>query len=372
MAASKTGVPSLLELCIQYVAKRLQYVETLEGIPDELQARIFSCRSQTITDDTITLYLSFSLGAGAGVAASASASSQEALLGGVDVLSLRGAAISDAACRTIAERLPHLRHLDLGLCERISPKGLEEVVAASAESLRALILTATKANDETLGAIAARCRGLERLDVDLCPGVSDVGVQSVARRLGGTLRSLSLGGCKKVSNVSMQIIGEHMGGRIESLDVGGLDGIMDMDVADLTKRAFRLRRLCLRACWRVTDACLKSVAALVRGQAKRGEGYGPLTSLDLGGCKRVTDAGLGQLAGCGAALEELDLRGLPLVSPAGLAGLAAGLPRLRHVCLAKSAVTPEQAAELTRRHPAVRFATEDLARPASARPASRR
>mmetsp|Transcript_26435 Transcript_26435/g.41323 ORF Transcript_26435/g.41323 Transcript_26435/m.41323 type:complete len:112 (+) Transcript_26435:893-1228(+) len=88
---------------------------------------------------------------------------------------------------------------------------------------------------------------------------------------------------------------------------------MDMDVSDVCKKGQNLQELNLRACRRLTDGCLKPIGALLRNQHKKG--IPPLTSLDLGGCGRLTADGVAAILPSCSSLTRLDLRGCKQLTP---------------------------------------------------------
>ena len=158
----------------------------------------------------------------------------------------------------------------------------------------------------------ARLRQLKSLELELCNKVTDVGIQSIVRSLNSRLQVLNLGDVRQMSNVSMQIIADHCPSLL-SLSVAGNTQAMDMDVADICKRATALEALNLRACRRITDGSLKAVAALLRAQHRRG--LAGLTALDLGGCGRLTENEVNKALPLMSSLTLLDLRGCKNLTP---------------------------------------------------------
>ena len=123
---------------------------------------------------------------------------------------------------------------------------------------------------------------------------------------------LNLGDVRQMSNVSMQIIADHCPSLL-SLSVAGNMQAMDMDVADVCKRATALESLNLRACRRLTDGSLKAVSALLRSQHRRG--LSGLTALDSGGCGRLTENEVNKALPLMSSLTLLDLRGCRNLTP---------------------------------------------------------
>ena len=85
--------------------------------------------------------------------------------------------------------------------------------------------------------------------------------------------------------------------------------LIDFDVEDLCKQCVQLENLFFRACWRLTDDTAKHLNRLGKRKSKRH--LEPLRRLDLGGCSRISRAGLRGIITANRCLEELDVRGMP-------------------------------------------------------------
>jgi len=224
-------------------------------------------------------------------------------------LSLRGAiSVTDAGFSFVFKECDSLEALDASFCERLGDAAVA-VLSRSALVLKQLNLTGCRLITDRGCNDIGRLRRLEQLELELCNKVSDLGVQSIARGC-QQLKQLNLGGTKNLTNVSVQILADHCTNLTE-LNLGGNPQLMDQDVMDICRKLMQLRSLQLRACWRVTDRGLKSVAALVKRQRTRG--LSELSNLDLGGMARLTNAGARELLETTTGLTLLDLRGCKLL-----------------------------------------------------------
>ncbi|KAH8258379.1 hypothetical protein KR038_010337 [Drosophila bunnanda] len=96
------------------------------------------------------------------------------------VLKLAGTDISDVAVRYITQSLPHLRHLDLSSCQRITDAGVAQIGTSTTAIARLteLNLSACRLVSENALEHLAKCEGLIWLDLRHVPQVS---TQSVIR-----------------------------------------------------------------------------------------------------------------------------------------------------------------------------------------------
>lgn len=269
-------------------------------------------------------------------------------------LSLRfGARLTGDGLRQLASGGPAeaLLSLDLAYCGRVDDAGLE-AVAKRARHLQSVDLTACRSiTDAGVERLVFWCRAsLHTLCLALCR-VTDVAVQTVVRQLKG-LRDLSIGGCDHVTNVGVQLVAGHCAA-LTRLDLSGLK-LTDFDLEDLGGTCFALRHLALRACRLLGDKGARHIAKLSNLKAKRGAA--PLDTLDLGGCRGLTDKGLAMVVRQSKQLRLLDLRGTRCTD-ALVKLIAVALPELQRLVLLRcDAVTDDAVAAL--RAAAPRLAVE--------------
>ena len=335
--------PSLLDLCCNTIAFDLHIFSSLVGIPDFLADNILSIyhsRLKTYTtaidDDSLPRILSIETDL------------RDRRTGsnlGLIHLSLRWSRITHHSAPTISDHCPNLISLDLSYSD-VGDDAVSEVVR-NCPHLTSLAVTGCSAvSDRALSTIALHASRLESLSLGLCAKITDRGVQTIARKL-KRLRELSLAACSAVTNVGVSIVCEQLGAVLESLDLSGLKNLTDFDTEDVARHCLALRHLNVRSCWRATDASARHLAKLCRRKRKRNC---PLfESIDLGGCRRMTDKGMvSLLRAAGADLRVLDLRGLARITDETLVAAGASCSGLRSLVLLGCEGVSEEGVEALR------------------------
>lgn len=289
-----------MELCLDVIATHLHTFQSFgHMIPHHLMKEILDRRkNETMTDHDLPLFLETTF----------EAVPPEELT----FLSLKSCrSVSDEGFKLVFASCQSLTALDLSFCELLTDNALQ-AMAKSCCALESLDLTACRfITDAGCGSIS-RLRSLTELDLSLCNKVTDLGIQAIVRSAGPRLRSLNLGDIRQMSNISVQLVADHCSS-LRSLSIAGSMKVMDLDVGDVCKHALLLQSLNLRACRRLTDGCLKYIGNLLRLQHRKG--HPPLTSLDLGGCSRLTDDGVATILPSCSSLTHLDLRGCKQLTP---------------------------------------------------------
>ena len=107
--------------------------------------------------------------------------------------------------------------------------------------------------------------------------------------------------------------------RLTSINLGRCGNITDAGLSALAQGCPQLTSINLECCRKMTDA---GVSALARGCPQ-------LTSINLSGCNKMTDAGLSALArGC-PHLTSINLDGCYKITDAGRNALRQGCPQLK-------------------------------------------
>ena len=274
-------------------------------------------------------------------------------------LSTRGATfVTDAGLKELSS-LSKLSGLNLGGQREITEKGLQHLEALPI--LGSISLARTDIKLRALRVVAKSLRSLRSLDLSDNPSLGEAGVVEVAKMYGLTwlslrncsgilprsiielrtrlrqLRYLDLSHNSSVDDVGLTYLATC---NLRELDLSHnpnitIDGIQELPVT--------LQGLWLTGCDKLTDAVPISI----------GKRLQQLLHIDLGGCARLTDAGLEELlrardlqnldiSGTAATegiltallveqnLEELGLD-LPWVTPAIERKIRAALPRLRQL-----------------------------------------
>ena len=337
-------MPSLLEPSIQNVASHLHFFNLgeLRHLPMQIQERLMELvKPGSITDERLPAFLDSTL----------EAMSSESM----NSICLKNFwKVSGEGMRVVAQRCPSLAKIDVSYCESLDDAAIE-ILVTNCRGLTSLNLSGCRLLSDTACGHIARLSQLEELQLTCCSLITDLGIQQVAH-CGGMLRLLDLGSVKQLSAVSTMIIADHCT-RLEELSIGGSPQLTDMDVHDICAKCVRLSELNLRACWRLTDNALVAIGKLGKRQAaraKKSPASPQLVLLDLGGCSRITDAGLASLQpGCDA-LQQLDLRGCGKVSAEGVAAVLRSCRRLEQVNInACGAILCDDATQLKAARPDV-------------------
>ena len=331
--APPEGVPTLQELCCHVLAQHMHELCDLDWLPEHLADTVRAAIQRDrrlISDGGLGIWLG---------AVSRGGSTTRLTLRWAS--SLTDVGLRVLATQDFAEWASRLVELDLAYCELIGDNGVN-AVAPCLNSLRALVLTGcTRCGDKSCEAIGMYIRTIERLELELLMGVTDVGVQAIVRGCSKTLTDLRVGGCSKVTSVSTDLIADHCRGTLRRLGLGGLSTLNDIDCESLG-RCLGLASLELCACPRISDAGIKQLGMMAAKQMKaytqweqvnsgggilKGKAPPPatLTHLDLGGLQRLSDTALQKLLVRTTHLSELDLRGCSKLTPDGLATVFAGM-----------------------------------------------
>jgi len=217
--------------------------------------------------------------------------------------------------RGCAGSFPSVRTIRLGSMKQSASSMLRNA-AFRWPNLTDVDLTGSFANDKAVE-VVGRLRHLRRLKLEGCSRVTRRGVRFLAAL--SALTSLDLGGCYEVTDKCMWRIS-----RLSALETLRLAGCRQ--VTDLGLRALgalpALTSLDLSRFNQITDE-----GALVLGR-----GATSLTSLQLTGCNKLSDAGLSELSGM-AGLTSLDLTGCVRVRGTSLRALSSNLTALTHLNL---------------------------------------
>ena len=149
--------------------------------------------------------------------------------------------------KTLAYRCPGLQEVDLSFYLRhdgASHGITNDSLAALARRCRNLTVLkigrATSVTDAGLEAIGAHCKKLTTLDLGQCDRVRDDGVIAVARGC-AALTHLELGYCSKVTSVALAALAEHRGNALVYLGFDGCARVTEAAEIDLVKRCHALR-----------------------------------------------------------------------------------------------------------------------------------
>mmetsp|Transcript_26435 Transcript_26435/g.41320 ORF Transcript_26435/g.41320 Transcript_26435/m.41320 type:complete len:260 (+) Transcript_26435:91-870(+) len=190
------GPASLLELCLDVIAKHLHTFPSMEMVPHHLMKEILDRRkNENMMDEDLPFFLGTTFEACPGDE--------------LDFISLKSCLkVTDEGFEMVFKHCPNLVALDLAFCELLSDRSMQ-VLRFSCTGLQSLNLTGCRnLTDEGCKSIAGLPE-LRRIELELCNKVSDIGVQAIVRSVGFQLEVLNLGDVRQMSNISVQIIGDH-------------------------------------------------------------------------------------------------------------------------------------------------------------------
>lgn len=249
-------------------------------------------------------------------------------------LNLQGCSgVTDAGLAHL-ETLPQLTSLNLMGCEQVTDGGLAHV--KKIKQLATLDLSGvTRITDEGLANLTdagprnlERPQHLETLNLRFCNAITDAGLVHLAKL--PQLKSLNLLYCYQLKDPGLEAVGGLKG--LQELRLSGHDDMTDAGIANLQKLT-NLTTLALDVN-PISKTALASLAPLQQ-----------LHTLDLSGCKLLTNRELGGLAPL-AQLKTLDLSGCQSISDAGLVHLS-GLTLLENLHLPESSgISPQAVAQL--------------------------
>ncbi|KAG9102288.1 hypothetical protein FS749_009628 [Ceratobasidium sp. UAMH 11750] len=254
-------------------------------------------------------------------------------------------------------RTTNLTRLVLSSCIKLPTQALNALLSASPSLTRLEMRALPAVTDETCTILATRCHSLTWLDLGCCP---NLGARTLPSILGTNtdggfkhLRVLHMSGYPHVDTPIFKQLGETLGGTLETLDLAGVWGVtdaclaafVDMEPSTAQVEMARLTQVERWARARASDDRTEIipptpfVSLAARETGLESTLPGPffrrrtaLRHLNLSGCRRVSDTGIGALAHAVPDLETLQLAGIgPIMSPPGLVPLFRTTRKIRGV-----------------------------------------
>jgi len=210
----------------------------------------------------------------------------------------------------------YLRTLSLSKCDGLCDgEKRAEDVPLTCLSLNTLNITECKSvGMEPIVTMGLCCPSLENLDLSQMTDLSDEGIISVIDGCGRQLVSLNLTKCTNITDVAVAAIASHCGD-LERLTLDGCHQIGDLGLQMLAADCPLLKDVDVSGT-SITDAGLR---ALVTSRGLW------LRSLTLTGCVNLTDESLSLIEDCCPSLGALNLRNCPHLSKEGLSALESQL-----------------------------------------------
>lgn len=224
---------------------------------------------------------------------------------------------------SLLKRYSQISRLDLTLCPRITDASLSAVAGGA---LRSVDLSRSSFfTGNGLAAVVARCRNLVELDLSNATQIRDLAASAIAEAK--NLERLWLGRCKLITDIGIGCIAVGCP-KLKLVSLRWCLGIGDLGVELLAVKCKELRSLDL-SYLPITSKCLPAILKLQY-----------LQELILEGCFAIDDDGLAAFQQGSQSLKTLDLSSCQNVSQVGLSSLTTGTECLQHLTLAYgSAVT---------------------------------
>jgi len=195
-------------------------------------------------------------------------------------LSLSNTRVTGAGLDTFPEELKQLEYLGLGGCKWLKDTGLRSLLSLCKPSLIEVCLKGTNISGKGLSAFAGRLEQLDSVCLSGCKQFKDRGLLNLLNISKHSVRKL----CLNSTSISGRGLSNFKGllENVESMDLSGCKLLRDGGLVNLLRISMHnLRNLCLES----TRISGKGLAALTGHFEK-------LESLDLSGCKQLTDVGL--------------------------------------------------------------------------------
>ncbi|XP_066297965.1 F-box/LRR-repeat protein 2-like [Branchiostoma lanceolatum] len=195
--------------------------------------------------------------------------------------------------------------------------------------LRHLNVRSSQITDNGIAYIAQYCRLLEHLDLGHC-FITDTGMKCRFPRL----RHLDLNGCWHLTDSGLKYLAAN-NPNLEYLNIDWCFRITDKGIEHLAKRCPKLRHISMAHCFSVSNRGIKQLSQNCPGIAELNVSGNflltdkalrylsesntvSLRTLNVEGCTRLTDQGMGLLLQTCGRLERLNVRDCRNLSPDGM------------------------------------------------------
>ncbi|OIV99723.1 hypothetical protein TanjilG_26061 [Lupinus angustifolius] len=283
---SRFSVPlTLLEMCLQTLAKNVDAIVSLDGIPDFLRHKLSQllCDSRKMNIRTFELLVN----------------------GSPTEIRLRDCSwlLEDQFtkfCQTCDTS--NLKVLQLDQCGRCVPDYALPVTLAESPSwlprLTSLSLSgACRLSDKGLHVLVSYAPALRSINLSQCSLLTPASVKTLAESLGSLLKELYLDDCQNMDAARIVPALKKLV-HLEVLSLAGIQSVSDEFIKDyIVACGYNMKELVLRDCIKLTDASAKVIA----------EHCPVLCALDLMNLSKLTDVSIGYLTNSCQTLHTLKL-----------------------------------------------------------------
>ncbi|KAI4374216.1 hypothetical protein MLD38_012232 [Melastoma candidum] len=222
---------------------------------------------------------------------------------------------------SVLSRYPNLSRLDLSLCPRVSDSTLDLLSSfpSVSPSLRSIDLSRSRFfTSSGLSSLALRCSNLVDVDVSNATDMRDAGAAALAQAK--NLERLRMTRCKMVTDIGIGCVAVGCR-KLKELVLKWCLGVGDLGVGLVAVKCKELRTLDV-SYLPISNKCVPSIVKLPY-----------LEDLFLEGCYGIDDDGLAVLKdGCNS-LKTLDISSCQSISHVGIPSIGSGYASLKHLNL---------------------------------------
>ncbi|KAK9705576.1 hypothetical protein RND81_07G067500 [Saponaria officinalis] len=276
-------VPSLLSMSFKILAENADAIPSLKFVPDALRHKLCQilCDSRRMNAQFFSLLLE---GSPSEIRVSDCSWLEEEQF---------ESSIKDCDTSTLMVlQLDLCGHCvsDASLLKAIGPKGFPVLTTISLKG-------ACRISDAGLTAIVSAAPVLRSMNLSQCSLLTDVGIKTIADKLGSIVHELYLDDCDTLDAMSILPSLKRLL-RLEVLSLRGIGGVSDKFLKQLlTSNGHNMKELVLANCVNVTNSSLKVIA----------EKCPQLCVLDLCYLRKLTDVGMAHLANGCSGIQDLRL-----------------------------------------------------------------
>ncbi|KAH7476880.1 EIN3-binding F-box protein 1 [Phytophthora ramorum] len=175
-----------------------------------------------------------------------------------------------------------------------------EVIAKSNRFCTGLALArCSRLSDGTMRRIAFSCSQLEELDISYCALITDLGLAAVGKYCNRLVR-LKMAHCPQLRDVGVEAV-VRSNPRLEELVLSFCERITDRCFLTIGQSCPGLTVLDVELCVQLGNSAMKHLATMLASPAK-------LRRLNVGGCRRIGDEGLLEVAKVCSGLQQVNVR----------------------------------------------------------------
>ncbi|GAB4833255.1 F-box/LRR-repeat protein 3 [Ancistrocladus abbreviatus] len=221
---------------------------------------------------------------------------------------------------SVLKRYPDVQKLDLTLCPRVTDHSLSVIWSSCGERLRKIDLSRSKFfTTNGLWNLVMGCKNLVELDLSNGTELRDSAAAAIAEA--GSLERLWLGRCKLITDIGIGCIAVGCR-KLRLISLKWCLGVGDLGVGLIAVKCKEIRSLDL-SYLPITNKCLPAILKLQN-----------LEDLVLEGCFGIDDDSLAALKQGSKSLKTLDMSSCQNVSHVGLSSLTSGTGCLQQLILA--------------------------------------